>query len=144
MAYNALSSSKPQINTKGETTMVAQLFFPDFAKRHSPGYHRYLADVVELHTKVADPAFRMKTTIRHAENLCVNYSESFSQYWMGSLRTGIAFSVALERGTKAFWSSWFVGISQANLQFLKTLETARKVSTSEKASQPKIRSIAKG
>lgn len=108
--------------------MVAKLFFPNFAKHHSPGYHRHLADVVEIGAKLADPTFRIKTTIRHAEDFSASCSEGFSRYWMDSFRTGMAFSIAFERGSKAFWGSWISGCAQAHSHFWETFEATRKAS----------------
>lgn len=115
-------------NDKGDTIMVARLFFPAFAKHHSPGYHRYLADVVDFGTKIADPAFRAKATIRHMEDFSTMCSGNATQQWAKSVKTGVALSKAMDAGIKAFWESWFTGIADAQKRFNQVFEEARKSS----------------
>lgn len=108
--------------------MVARLFFPAFAKHHTPGYHRYLADVVGFDEKTADPTFRAKSTIRHMEDFSTMCSDDATQQWAKSVKTGIAFSKAMDAGIKAFWGSWFTGIADAQKRFTAVFEEARKSS----------------
>lgn len=108
--------------------MVARLFFPEFAKHHSNGYHRYLAEVVEFSTKIADPTFRTKATIKHMEDFSTLCSNDATQQWAKSVQTGIAFSKAMDEGIKAFWGSWFTGIADAQKRFTAVFEEARKSS----------------
>lgn len=108
--------------------MVARLFFPAFAKHHSNGYHRYLAEAVEFGTKIADPAFRAKATIKHMEDFSALCSGDVTQQWAKSVKTGVAFSKAMDEGIKAFWGSWFSGIADAQKRFNQVFEEARKSS----------------
>ena len=108
--------------------MVARLFFPAFAKHHSSGYHRYLAEVVEFGTKIADPAFRAKATIKHMEDFSAMCSGDASKQWAKSVRTGLAFSKGMEEGIKAFWGSWFTGIADAQKRFNQVFEEVRRSS----------------
>lgn len=92
--------------------MVARLLFPDFVRRHSTGYHRYLAEVVGMKSKASDPAFRIRSTLRHAEEFSSRYNEDASKIFEKSVRTGTAASYAMSEGIRAFWKSWFEGMNE--------------------------------
>lgn len=102
--------------------MVARLFFPNFAKRHSAGYHAYLAGVVDFGEKASDPAFRMRSTMQHFESFSSQCSGDATQQWTKSLNTGFAMATAMNEGVKAFWCAWFAGIGDTMQNFSKTFE----------------------
>lgn len=108
--------------------MVARLFFPAFAKHHAPGYHRYLAEVVEFSAKIADPTFRMKATIKHMEDFSNLCSGDATQQWAKSMRTGIAMTKAMDAGIKSFWESMFSGFAKAQQTYTETVAAPRKSS----------------
>lgn len=115
--------------------MVAKLFFPDFTRHHSSMHHRHLAGVVEISAKMSDSEFRMKSTIRHAEELSTQCWNDFSKQWVHSAGTGIALSKAWEEGSRAFWNAWFSGFMGVGAPFSKaTPET----------SESRLKLIAKG
>jgi hypothetical protein len=104
--------------------MVARLFFPAFTKRRSATYHRYLAQVVEIGNKAANPEFRTRSTVRHMEDFSELCSSNVNAGMVQSVRTGMAFAAAVQAGYGAFWGSMFGAMAQTTARFAEVFQAS--------------------